>query len=77
MHVDTATELRARAAHVRQLADAMYDRDAQADLRQIANDIDAEAQKLERAAAGNSAKLPIKERVAVTDEIGTVIVPVQ
>ena len=47
LHVHTPAELRAQAAHARQLADEMYNRDAQAELREIANALDADAEQLE------------------------------
>ena len=53
MHVETAAELRARAAHARHLADEMYNREAQAELRRIAEALDARANELEQAEGHN------------------------
>ena len=60
MHVHTAAELRAQAAHARRLADEMYNRDAQADLRKIADSLEAEAEELERSQAPNELNLVLK-----------------
>lgn len=61
MHVHTPAELRAQAAHARQLADDMYSREAQADLRQIADALDAQADELEVNGAPN-VELPKPEQ---------------
>ena len=53
MHVETAAELRARAAHARHLADEMYNQEAQAELRRIADALDAKANELEQTEAHN------------------------
>lgn len=47
----TAADLRAQAAHARQLADNMYNRQAQAELRQVADALEAQAQEMEGADA--------------------------
>ena len=47
MHVETAQELRSRAQHARQLADQMSNREAQAELNQIAGVLDQEADAIE------------------------------
>ena len=46
MHVDTVSELRNRVAHARQLADQMSNHDARLELRQIADALEAEAERL-------------------------------
>ena len=46
MHVETAAELRAQAAHARDLADEMTNHDAQTELRQIADTLEAQADEL-------------------------------
>jgi hypothetical protein len=48
MHVETPAELHARAAHARELADNMCNREAQTELREIADALDAEADVLAR-----------------------------
>lgn len=57
---DTAAQLRDRAAHARKLADQMVNRDAQADLRKIADAIDDEAHVIERRGASNVIPPPAK-----------------
>lgn len=53
MHVETAAELRSRAAHARHLADEMYNREAQAELRRVADTLDAKAKELEQTEVQN------------------------
>jgi hypothetical protein len=48
LHVHTPAELRAQAAHARELADEIYNLEAQAELRRVADDLDAKAAELER-----------------------------
>lgn len=45
---ETIAQLRAQAAHARKLADEMYNREAQEELRAIADTLDAKANELER-----------------------------
>lgn len=51
MTAETAAALRAQAAHARRLAENMYNRDAQAELRAIADTLDAQADEIEAIAA--------------------------
>jgi hypothetical protein len=65
----TAAELRKQAAHARHLADKMQNREAQAELRMIADAIDTAASELEsgesRAAAPSQPELSeIKKQLA-------------
>ncbi len=53
MPSEAAAALRAQAAHARELADNMHNLQAQAELRQIADALDAEADELDRGEADN------------------------
>jgi hypothetical protein len=61
MHIETVAELRAQAAHARQLADKMGNEAAGAELRQIADTLDVRADELERREAPNPIQRPIQE----------------
>lgn len=56
----TAVELRGQAAHARHLADKMQNRQAQLELRQIADTLEAQAEELEKGEAPNLMPPPPK-----------------
>ena len=60
MTSERVAQLRAQAAHARRLAEEMYNRDAQAEMRQIADALDAQADGLERGEATNP-KSPLSD----------------
>ena len=56
----TAAELRGQAAHARHLADNMLNREAQAELRGIADAIDVEAGELESGETSQVSRPPLE-----------------
>lgn len=61
LHVHTPAELRAQAAHARELAKEMFDRRAQADLLRAADELDSEADELERREGQGPIQKPIQD----------------
>ena len=59
MATETAAELRAQVTHARHLADNMFNEQAQLELRQIADRMESDADKLDRTVALAPMQSPI------------------
>ena len=66
MHAETSASLRAQAAHARHLADHMHDQEARAEVRQIAEALDAKADALDRKDGLRSGSRLIRALLSVT-----------